>query len=207
MVPMIIIILGLAITGAHLIYLSFPSSMDEDWIKIPAAIFLGIALALAFITVLGNKDLLKVLKDPKEWSEVVVMMAIFDAFLLMIFFEVFEKWEGLAVYKLLSKIFISCLISFLVFIFVTIFIEKKKQSTIDVKNETKIHKLQQELKKTVDNLANSKSISEQLKMRLKQLNGLQEDYDELLKDVTCKHCEKVFNARSLASHENRCKSK
>lgn len=199
MVPMIIIILGLAITGAHLIYHSFPVNMDE-WQKIPGAVFLGIALALAFLTVLGNKDLLVVLKDSREWSVIVVVLAIFDAFLLMIFFEVFEKWDQLASFELVRKIFISCLISFLVFIFVTIFIQKKKQSTQEVKHETKIRNL----------LATNKQLettNNQFNDKLKQYRKDSEQLKKLLPQITCRYCKEVKSVGSIKSHESRCEKR
>ncbi|MFY0628716.1 MAG: hypothetical protein JXR07_20655 [Reichenbachiella sp.] len=200
MLPMLIIICGLAITGGELLHKSFPDSMTTG-LKVTASVFFGIILALALTTISVNKDLIK---GKYVWI-IPLMLAVFSAILLMFFFEVFENWHTDLWHEKFLKIFLSVFFAFLEFIFVMLFIKKLAKSTTDIKLESRIAKLNDQIKKLFATNAKLQETNSQLKTNHQQLIELRKENKKLVEDLTCKKCHKMKKARSIASHENKCK--
>lgn len=203
MVPMLIVIAGNSIAGAHLVYHSFPDSMMEE-AKIPASMLIGLAIAMALISVSTNKDILPAWNARHEWIGFPLMLAVFSAFLLAFFFELFEQWDQLAIHEIVKYIFLSVFIAYLEFTFVYLFVKKLQQVRNTIKFETKIKKLNVTISQLEETKTQLSATIDKLKPTEEQLKETTSELDKLRLDLTCKKCGKQKNARSIASHESKC---
>ncbi|MEM7551112.1 MAG: hypothetical protein AAF363_15620 [Bacteroidota bacterium] len=139
--PMVMVQLAIWLESSVLFFVSFPDSMPYG-MKLFAAGFMGLSVALTLLAVSVNSDFFKGawLSFPKLFAACTFVMAVF-------FFQVFEpgqNWNDRSV-----KLFLSLLIALIEYVFATLFVKKWGEMK---SNHSELESIRNELKVTQSEL-------------------------------------------------------
>ncbi|MEL6558364.1 MAG: hypothetical protein AAFQ94_09280 [Bacteroidota bacterium] len=206
LIPMIVLLVAFIIDAGVLFYRAFPEM--PLYLKLPASIFMGFAVAFPLLVTSVNSKLLPKAKNGFGFPE---LFGIFSAIMTLFFFDFFSFPEGKPVSWYTLVMFLSVFVGLIDYLYAHLFVLKNKEEN-DHQHYKGLYESQLEINETLN--GKFSEAKNQLKEATQSLNEyddtlseLNQKLNEMKKELTCEHCghlSKTYSAHR--NHVNRCKS-
>ena len=201
---MIVLLVAFIIDAGVLFYRAFPEM--PFYLKLPASIFMGFAVAFPLLVTSVNSKLLPKAKSGFGFPE---LFGIFSAVMTLFFFDFFSFPAGKPLSWYALVIFLSVFVGLIDYLYAHLFVLKNNeerdylhykglydsQLEINAGLSAKLSEASKSLKNTEHNLKESD----------KALNQITVELNEVKKELTCDYCghlSKTYSAHR--NHVNRC---